>query len=339
MKNVQLLDTTLRDGMYVTNFSIDDSIKRNVITGLEDSGVDIIECGFLKPGGQKLNSAEYASVENISPYIMPKKSGTMYAAICMLIEGDAPDIVSCDDTTVDVIRIAAFKHGMTDALRLAEEIRDKGYKVMLQPSRTSDYSESEMRRLIQTVNDLGLYSFAIVDSFGNMLPDDVLRLNDLYEEYLSESVRICYHFHNNFQMAFANSIVALESKKSEHDIVLDASIFGMGRGAGNLPVELIMQYMNQRCGKSYDINVIFELYEKYFLKTFIESQWGYQPRTFIAAKYDVNPYYSVYLESKYGLNSRSLDTEFSMMNDDCKVNFIKKLADEIGTRNTNGNAT
>ena len=330
MKNIQLLDTTLRDGMNVTDFHTDDAIKRDIITGLVSSGVDIVECGFLRTGEQKVNSAIYSAVGNISPFIQPKRKGIMYAAICSLFDGAAPDITPRDNTTIDIIRIAAFKHGMREALILGENYKNKGYEVMLQPSRTSDYSDTEMLQLIRTVNEMELYSFAIVDSFGNMLPKDILKLARMYEEHLDNSVRICYHFHNNMQLAFANAIAVLENTNSEREIVLDASIFGMGCGAGNLPIELIMNYLNTHFEKNYDVSRVFELYEKYFLNTFKQSHWGYQPRNFITAKYNVHPYYGVYLETKYSFDAKMLDAVFSQMNEDDKVNFIRRIADEIG---------
>ena len=330
MKEIKLLDTTLRDGMNVTDFFTEDRIKRKIVVGLESTGVDIIECGFLVIGDQKENCAKYTAVENISPFIQPKRPDVQYAAIIQLFDGAAPHISPRDNTTVDIIRIAAMKRGMPDALRLVDDIRSKGYDVMLQPSRTSDYSEKELRELIRMANNMDLYGFAIVDTFGNMLPRDVLTMVALYEEHLDKSIKIGFHFHNNMQLAFANAISLLESMKSEHSIIIDGSIFGMGSGAGNLPIELMMQYLNTNYDKEYDIELIFELYETYLQDIFKVTHWGYQPRNFITAVCNAQPYYGVYLETKYGFNSKHLNAALLGMTEEERARFSMAQADEMG---------
>jgi 4-hydroxy 2-oxovalerate aldolase len=333
VSNIKLLDTTLRDGMNVTDFYIDDAAKSPIIKGLEQAGVDIIETGFLRQGEQKANSAEYKTVETINRYIAPKKKGVMYAAICSLFDGAAPDsITGRTPESIDIIRVASFKSGVKGALKLAEEVKSKGYEVMFQISRTTDYTESELKDLLAAINDLELFGVGLVDTLGIMMPKDAARLTDFYNGHLNDDISVCYHFHNNTQLAYANAITALERTPQNRNIILDASIFGMGCGAGNLPLELAMKYLNDNYGKKYRYSNALGLYERFFLKTFQTTHWGYQPRNFLTAEYKVHPYYGVYLEEMYGFTSSMLEKAFGDMSDGEKVNFIRRYADEIGKK-------
>jgi 4-hydroxy 2-oxovalerate aldolase len=313
--------------MYITDFRTPDELKKTTVRALEATGVEIIEVGFLKNAAADSDSAIYGSVGEMDGFIAPKSAGTLYAAIVMDFE-ELPPIAPRTERSVDCLRFAFFKKDADRILGIVPEIKEKGYHVMLQPMRTSDYSRDEICALIGRANELLPFSFAMVDSFGNMLPHDVSELCDLYSEHIDPSIRIGFHFHNNSQLAFANAIETL-GRDWSHEIILDASVFGMGRGAGNLPVELICGYLNDTLGKRYDVDAIYDLYEARYSVIFDQTPWGYSHKHLISARHNVNPYYATYLASAYGVSARELNELFSTLGDDEKAAFRKAVADGL----------
>jgi 4-hydroxy 2-oxovalerate aldolase len=328
MQTVQLLDTTLRDGMYITDFYTDDAIKGKIIKGLETANVDIIECGFLEKGEPTQNSAMYRHIKDISPFIAPKKSGMLYAGIVMHYDG-VVDIPQWDENMIDCIRLAFFKHDIDNALRTAEMVRERGFRVMIQPSRTGDYSNVELRELIRRINTLRPYSVAVVDTFGNMPTHRALELLSLYHAQLDERIRINFHFHNNYQLAFANAIAVLTALPPGRELILDASVFGMGRGAGNLCMEMIMDYLNNEKQGNYNTGAVFDLYKEYIEAIYRATPWGYSLMHYISAKHNCNPYYATYFSKKYNMDERTMDRVMAGMAADQKVNFYKGIADTL----------
>lgn len=329
MDNIKLLDCTLRDGMYVTDFWTSDEMKRPVIETLENAGVDIIECGFLSGGETKKESAVYGSPKDITSYITPKKDGRMYVAIAMSPKEITPqDIPPREEGMIDGIRIAFYKHIAGEGLALAKEIKKKGYHVMIQPSRISDYSSDELINLVKEVNEIDPFSLAIVDTLGNMYPQQAGSILDIYESYLAKSTTICFHFHNNMQLAFANTLAMLAKVNSDRNYCIDASIFGMGRAAGNLPIELIMDYMNKTYGTHYKVDAIIDLYSRYFKDIFNKTPWGYNINHFITAKHNCNPYYATYIAENYHCGEKEINAIISQLKEEEKINFHRMLAEE-----------
>jgi 4-hydroxy 2-oxovalerate aldolase len=335
MPNIKLLDTTLRDGMYVTDFVTNDSIKRPTIEALERAGVEIIECGFLGAKSTVANSAKYASSADFAKYISPKKPDVLYVAIAMsLTDIDIANFPARSTETLDGIRIAFFKKDLNAAIALGRDVKNLGYEIIMQPMRTTDYSEAEVENLIAEVNALAPYAVAIVDSTGNMTPKVAVALLHQYESKLAKNIRIGFHFHNNYQLAFANAMTVLDEAQSERAYILDASIFGMGRGAGNLPLELIMNYLNQQYNRNYSTTIIFEIFNRHYKQIFVDKPWGYALKYLIAAMNDVNVYYAGYLADKYGLDDLKIERIIKQIPKENKANVNFKLADILVDQGT-----
>jgi 4-hydroxy 2-oxovalerate aldolase len=319
--------------MYVTDFRTEDAVKQPIMKKLKEAGVEIIECGFLESTGGGDNTAVYSTVESITPFLPEEKGDTLFTAIVMHYE-NLPVFPRKDEAMVDCIRVAFFKRFAEDALRAAEDILEKGFKVMFQPSRTTDYSEEELRDLLRRMNGLAPYSVAIVDTFGNLMPEKAVELMRLYADTLDSRVRIDFHFHNNYQLAFANTIAVMGEVPASRDIIFDASVFGMGRGAGNLPLELLMEWLNARYGTGYDVRAIFELYEEYIAGLYEKTPWGYSIRHLVSAMHNCNPYYATYLTKAHALSETQIAEVIGDMTDDQKINFYKSIADACAERLT-----
>jgi 4-hydroxy 2-oxovalerate aldolase len=319
--------------MYVTNFVTDDAIKCPTIDALARAGVAIIECGFLGAKETEANSAIYASPYDFAPYILPKRPDVLYAAICMsLSDIDIEHFPERTPESLDGIRIAFFKWDLDEAVTLAAQVKAKGYEVIMQPMRTSDYAEGDIDKMIGKMNELAPYGLAIVDSTGNMTPGGSIAVLDRYEDSLDKTIRIGFHFHNNYQLAFANALAMLGKVKPDREYILDASIFGMGRGAGNLPIELIMNYLNSIHDSSYDTHAIYDVYDRHYKPIHEKTPWGYALRYLIAATYDVNVYYAGYLFDKYGFDDLTIEEIIRQIPAENKASVNFELADTLARK-------
>jgi 4-hydroxy 2-oxovalerate aldolase len=153
------------------------------------------------------------------------------------------------------------------------------------------YTDEEYRNLISVVNaELpGASGFYVVDSFGQMDNMAVLHKLEIADQYVAQSMKIGFHAHNNRQMAFSNAC-AFAKHPTKHTLMLDSSIMGMGKGAGNLCTELIIPVLVEE-GKSYDTIGIYGMISSYFSKQLLQSPWGYSLDYYLASLYGCTPSY------------------------------------------------
>lgn len=139
---------------------------------------------------------------------------------------------------------------------------DKGYQVFMQPVGTVFYSDLELLKLVDQINELRPYAFYIVDTLGSMYRNEVSHRFYLMDENMETDIHIGFHGHNNLQLAFSNAQV-LGKIQTKRTLILDSSVYGMGRGAGNLPTELITQYINKKINSRYDVTMVMDIYDEF----------------------------------------------------------------------------
>ncbi len=336
-----LLDCTLRDGGYVNNWEFDATTAARVMDGLYDAGVRYIELGIMGKGGEPGRSTKFSDFEQIRPLLAHRRPGCRYAV--MLNQADADDyfIPARAQDTVDLIRIAFFKSEREKAMLKARELKEKGYEVFLQAMATFMYDDGELDALLRTVNDVLPTAFYLVDSFSTLYNADVRRLADFVLERLSEQVLFGFHAHNNIQMAYSNAIEFL-STPAERVLIADGSIYGMGRGAGNVPTELLMQYLNQFNGDSYRVIDVLALFEESIKPIFKKYYWGFAPEYFLTAQKNMNSVYSWYLVSHGVTELRGLDAALDSIPKERRYSLNRAAADAAAeeykrqTRRENG---
>ena len=123
---------------------------------------------------------------------------------------------------------------------------------------TISYSSDELIDLITVVNKIKPIALSIVDTNGEMTLKDTSRLYSLINKKLNKKIIICFHSHNNLQLSFANAQI-LMGQNTNRTIIIDSTVFGMGRGAGNLCTELLMKYINDNNGDNYEVNYILKI--------------------------------------------------------------------------------
>lgn len=327
MKKINLLDCTLRDGGYVNNWKFGYDVIRAIMRKLGMSGAEYVECGYLseKKGGDR-NSTQYKTFDAIRN-ILPETNGKQRIAV--MIDYGQYEIDHIPDAVEDspIIRVCFHKKDAGAALEYCGRLMKKGYTVFVQPMASLNYSDVEFVELIGKVNELDPACFYIVDSFGVIEIEDFQRILFLADHNLKSNIILGYHAHNNLQQAYGNAKYMVEQNLT-HDIILDATVYGMGRGAGNLNMELFAAYLNRNYDKSYNIDSFLDIMDEHLKPIFAEHYWGYSLPFYLSARYNCHPNYAGYFADKNTLSNRSMGQLLASLPADVKNNYSADLAEE-----------
>ncbi len=213
-------------------------------------------------------------------------------------------------------------------LKMCEQIKEKRYLVFIQGMISLNYTDEEFLALIRASNQLEPYAFYIVDSFGVMKRKDLIRLFYLVKNNLKTNIYIGYHSHNNLQLAYANA-QALVDIQTKRNIIIDSTIFGVGRGAGNLNTELFFQYLNDNIGTKYQVKPLLRVMDETLNNIYQENSWGYSLPNYLSAVHHCHPTYASYLDERKTLTVEDINEIFAMMKESKKNQFDQKYADKI----------
>lgn len=327
MNRIQILDCTLRDGGYINDFEFGRLGIKKIIAQLTRSNIDIIECGFLEDGNDDPDLSLYSTVDQIAEHLPQDHGCSMYVAMACYGEYDISQLKPYDGKSIDGIRVTFHYNEVDEAIEYCRQIKDKGYKVFVQPVGTTSYSDEQLMALIHQVNGLQPYSFYLVDTLGLMHKQDVLRFFYLIDHNLDKNIHIGFHSHNNLQLSYSNC-QALVGVVTSRVISLDASVYGMGRGAGNLNTELIANYINDHISRRYNIEPLLEVIDEYILNIKAEHDWGYSVPYYLAAINGCHPNYASYLSGKQTLTIQSIGAILRMIEPEKRSLFDKKIAEE-----------
>lgn len=248
---IEILDCTLRDGGYYTNWDFNESLANNYFQAMEQLPVSYIEIGYrsLVQDGYKgeYNYCPNYLLEHARKMMPSKKIGIILNEKEVKPE-DLDKLLSFSKGTIDVVRMAIDPQNIERAKQTAILIKKMGFEVgfnVMYMSKWDEYPDfmSQISEL-----DGAIDSFSMVDSFGSMYPEQVEETTRNIKSKLS--CKIGFHGHNNIELAFANTLAAI---KAGCDII-DATITGMGRGAGNLKTELFLAYLSSTKGLSVNFN-------------------------------------------------------------------------------------
>ncbi len=308
MNNIQILDCTLRDGGYVNDWRFGKYTIKSVIDNLTKSKIDIIECGFLADIEYDVNCTRFSDVEQLKKFLPEYHKNVMFVGMIALGKEELhyDKIPVCDNKSLDGIRITFHQYEIEKAVEFAKNLMGKGYKVFMQPVGTMTYTDMELIRLIEIINNLKPFAFYLVDTLGSMYKNDLLRMFYLVDNNLDFDINIGFHSHNNLQLSFSNAqeLMKLHTKRQ---IIIDSSVFGMGRGAGNLCSELITQYVNDNIAVKYDVVPLLRIIDEHLTVIKAENPWGYTAPYYIAAVHCCHPDYASFLMNKQTLSINDID--------------------------------
>lgn len=309
---IKVLDCTLRDGGRIINCAFKDSYIREVSSGLAETKIDIVEIGFLRDSRQTEylgNSTFFTDVEQIVPFIR-KDCGTMYVAFVDFGMYDFSTLKEYDGCSIEGIRVGFTKKDFVqhkvEIMDSMMSVKTKGYKLFIQGVNSLAYSKEEMLEVVGMVNEIVPYSFGIVDTYGAMYEDDLKAVFDLLDTNLSEDIFLDFHSHNNYQLSFSLAQVMIKLAKDRRNVIIDCTLNGMGKLAGNLNTELLVDYLVRKCNMDYEFNKICDLIDDYIYPYKENYQWGYSIPSLFSGIYQSHPNNVIYLLSKFRLQSKDI---------------------------------
>ena len=328
MRQYKLLDCTLReapiDGLLWGEMSV-----KKMIRGLERACVDIIEVGFLKNNPYVQGSTSFQWVEDMVPYLKKKKEGTLYVALVDYGRYDLKYLSDYDGKTIDAIRVCFKKQEIGLVLEYAGQIRAKGYQVCIQHVDTLSYTDAEIVSFIEKVNAFEPLSYSVVDTFGAMYEEDMLRLTRLANTHLSRNIWLGFHGHNNLMLANSNAQRFLSEIGAQRRVIVDSSLFGCGRSAGNAHTELMAQFMVQKLGLNYDINALLDLIDTVIVSAREKTSWGYTVPYFIAGMHNAHTFNVKQLLKRHNLSSKDLRGIIERLDEQQKKRYDYALLEKL----------
>jgi 4-hydroxy 2-oxovalerate aldolase len=292
MHKIQVLDCTLRDGGYVNEWLFGANVIMGTINSLVNANVDIIELGFLSSNVKfNRNTTLYSKIQDTDSLVTKDSNNVKFVLMINHGEFDLEQLEYSEH--IYGIRYAFHKNDLFVALENSKLIIEKGFKLFLQPMVINAYTELELESLVSLVNELLPYAFYIVDSFGVLSPSDIKSLTIFLDKKILASIKIGFHSHNNKQLSVANSITFVSNL--ERDGLVDSSIYGMGRGAGNLNTEIILDFLNQYNNSKYITSKLLAIIDNYYYPLQQSLKWGYSLPYYLSAKYSLHPNYAKYL--------------------------------------------
>ena len=332
MKSVKVLDATLRDGGCVIDFNFGQNYMEQILAGLEASGVDFIELGYLdEKKGSEQGRTQYINEQVIKQHFLHKKKpGVTYLAMFDYGKFNPDNLLPNDGNGIDGIRIAFHKKDRFNVIPVAKKVLEKGYKVFIQPMVVMRYSDEELLDLIHTVNTEvpDASAFYVVDSFGEMRQNDLNRLVYLVDHNLKPGMPMGLHSHNNLQLSYANAVSMLNFY-SDRDLMIDGSVLGMGKGAGNLSTELFLEHLNLYYNKNYKILPLLEIIDRVLNTIRAESYWGYSIEYYLSSANHCTPSYAGHFYKKHMLHVEQVSELLGMIAEEKKISFDQNYADQL----------
>ena len=285
----KILDCTLRDGAYLVDKHFGNKVIHGMISGLVDAGIDIVEIGFLQNDGMGEGKTVYFNSCNAEQFVPRQKGKTIFSVLADYSRYSIENLDEYTGKSFDAVRACFFKHERELVIPFCRAIKEKGYKVFIQPVDILGYSDKELLELLENINSIEPYCFSIVDTFGSMYTEDLQRVYYLVDHNLISTSHIGFHSHNNLQLSSALAQEFLRLTTGKRRAIVDTTISGMGRGAGN-----------------YNVNAILDVIDVYMNKIRLQCEWGYNTPYFLAGCLSSHVNNVMYLLQKTSLRSKDI---------------------------------
>ncbi|MBX3728132.1 MAG: aldolase catalytic domain-containing protein [Candidatus Sumerlaeia bacterium] len=285
---LKVLDCTVRDGGLINDHRFGDDFVRAVYDACVASGIDYMEIGY-KASRTVFAPARYGDWKFCTEEQMRRIVGDNPSDLKLAAMADAgktdwrTDIAPKSQSVLDMIRVACYIHQIPEAIDMIADAADKGYEVCCNIMAISTVQDAEIDQALELLRDSAAGTVVVVDSFGSLNPEQVRLLVDRYRKALDGTGKeVGIHAHNNMQLAFANTIEAIIHGATR----VDGTMAGLGRGAGNCPMELLLGLLRN---PKFRIRPVWELIQNHLLPLQRELDWGPSPQYNITGQMNQHP--------------------------------------------------
>ena len=287
MNEIKVFDCTIRDGGLVNNFHFTDDFVRGVYNTCVEAGIDYMEIG--KNNSTSLMSTEefgawnFCKEEDIRRIVGNNDTNLKIAVMSDIGRTVNSELLPKKDSVVDMIRIATYIHQIDEAIELATQAHNKGYETTINIMAVAKVEEKELDIALEKLSHTVVDVIYIADTFGSYYPAQIKELALKYTSVASKvRKQIGIHAHNNIQLAFANTI----ESRNNGVTFLDVTISGLGRGAGNCAMELLIGYLNN---EKYKLTPVLDFIQNYIVPLEKELDWGYSIPYMVAGQLVQHP--------------------------------------------------
>ena len=283
---LKVLDCTVRDGGLMNNHLFSDNFVHGVHQALVSAGVDYMEIGY-KADKKLFSPDEYGiwkscTEDALNRFFGDENPGIKISVMVDIGRTDENDIKPCDQSAIDLIRVACYIHQIPAALDMVKAAKDKGYEVSVNLMAISTVPEFELNKGLELIGKSETDMVYLVDSFGSLYFEQIGDLMRRYVDAMGEGKQVGIHAHNNQQMAYVNTIFAAINGAT----MLDSTIDGFGRGAGNCPTELLLGFLRN---PKFKQRPIIEAVEKWTQPLRATVDWGYSIPYMITGQMNEHP--------------------------------------------------
>ncbi len=269
---IKVVDATIRDGGLVNDHQFDHATVGKVYKACSDAGIDYMEIGYRASKKQfdskKFGPWKFSSDQDVWKAV-GEKTKTKICAMIDVGRVEEEDIAPASESPIDGFRIATYVKDVDRAIALENMLHDKGYETFINVMALSQVKEIALDEALQQMEEeTKITACYVVDSFGNLYSEEIDWLVEKFQKFL-KTKEIGIHCHNNQQLAFANTIEAIIKNCN----YLDSTIYGMGRGAGNCPTELLIAFLKN---PKYSLKPILDILQEIFVPLKEKEVWGYQ---------------------------------------------------------------
>jgi len=273
---IKILDCTIRDGGLMNDHLFDDEVVKAVYTACVEAGIDYMEIGYIN--SKRLFSPDshgawkFCTEDDIRRIVGDNDTSLKLSAMADAEKSDyKEDILPCDQSVLDLIRVATYIHQIPLALDMIKDAHDKGYETTVNLMAISTVIEHELDEALELLAKSEVGTIVIVDSFGALYSEQVQMLAEKYLSYAKPVGKLVgMHAHNNQQLAFANTVEAIVRGADR----LDASMAGLGRGAGNCPIELLIGFLHN---PKFRLRPMLNCIQNYIEPMREKLKWGFDP--------------------------------------------------------------
>ncbi|MGA2064280.1 MAG: aldolase catalytic domain-containing protein [Thermoguttaceae bacterium] len=270
---LKVLDCTIRDGGLCNAHGFDDGFVRAVYQACVDAGLDYMELGYKAAKKLFARNAfgawKFCDEDDLRRIVGDNPTPLRLAAMVDAGKSDwRTDILPKKDSVLDLIRVAFYANQVSEAIDMIQDAFQKGYEVSANLMAISTVKEQEIDQVLEVLAETPAHVLVVVDSYGSMYAEQVEILVKKYLKYgAATGKQVGIHAHNNQQLAFANSIEAIIHGANR----VDASMMGLGRGAGNCPMELMLGFLRN---PKFHIRAVYQLLQDHLLPLSRRLEWG-----------------------------------------------------------------
>jgi len=274
-KELKVLDCTIRDGGLINNYQFSKDFVKAVYRATCDAAVDVVELGKKLEVSDEYTREKYGAwnfcddddlKEVIDSY--DSEYRPLVAVMYDVGRVDISKLQQRDLGPIDMIRVACYVHQIDAGIDLIKRAKDLGYETTINIMAASAAIETELVEGLVEINKAEEVDYLyLVDSFGAFYSEQVTYYGEMYKRYAPDK-ELGFHAHNNQQLAFSNTQQAIIDGVN----LLDATINGIGRGAGNCNLELLLNFLKN---PKFDVRPVYKVIQEQFVPLREEIEWGF----------------------------------------------------------------